>query len=386
MHLKLYARGLRPISVVSPRSFVGRISCSGNRPLPTDVLLLKDRPGELPPGFRAYLLQEPADVAGSDVYVLPPELHYLATGDVVRIDPQRLAVSALYRRGSRSNALLVTEQCDNYCVMCSQPPKEADDSWMLKELMTEVIPLISPETQEVVITGGEPGLLGLGLIGLLELLKHTLPRTAVHVLSNGRRFSGADFASRVAEIRHPDLMFGIPLYSDLPEEHDYVVQARGAFDETMRGIIHLKRSGVRVEIRFVVHADTYQRLPNLADFIARNMVFVDQVAIMGLEPTGFAKTNLDALWIDPMDYQTHLAAAVKSLSRVRLNVSLYNLPLCLLPPDLHQFARKSISDWKNVYFDECRSCARQGDCAGFFTSSALRRSRGITAFAGPAQE
>jgi His-Xaa-Ser system radical SAM maturase HxsC len=380
MHLKLYARGLRPISVVSPRPFVGRLTECGDRPLPTDVLLLKEPPHALPPGFRAYLLQERADVAGSDVYVLPPELHYLTEGDVVRIEPQRLAISALYRRGSRSNALLVTERCDNYCIMCSQPPKEADDSWMLKELMTDVIPLISPETQEIVITGGEPGLLGGGLIVLVKLLKHTLPRTAVHVLSNGRRFSAADFASRVAEVGHPDLMFGIPLYSDLPEGHDYVVQARGAFDETVRGIVHLKRSGVRVELRFVVHADTYQRLPDLADFIARNLVFVDQVVIMGLELTGFAKTNLKALWIDPMDYQTQLTAAVRSLARARLNVSLYNLPLCLLPPELHPFARKSISDWKNVYFDECRSCARQDDCAGFFATSALRRSRGITAF------
>jgi His-Xaa-Ser system radical SAM maturase HxsC len=385
-HLKLYARGLQPLSEVSPRPFVGRICEDADRPSATDVLLSRHPMPVLPPGFRAYLLHERVDVARADTYVLPPELHYLSAGDVVRIDPQRRTLSALYRRGSRSNSLLVTERCDNYCLMCSQPPKEVDDSWVLRELMTEVIPLISQETREIGITGGEPALLGDDLVGLLALMKETLPGTAVHVLSNGRRFSEADFARAIAEVAHPDLMFGIPLYSDLAEGHDYVVQARGAFDESVRGILNLKRSGVRVELRFVVHAETYERLPNFAEFVTRNLVFVDHVAIMGLEPTGFAKTNLDALWVDPLDYQNELAAAVHCLARARLNVSLYNLPLCLLPPELHRFARKSISDWKNVYFDECRSCVRQDDCAGFFASSAVRRSRGIMPFASPASE
>jgi His-Xaa-Ser system radical SAM maturase HxsC len=385
-HLKLYARGLQPLSEVSPRPFVGRICEGSANPSATDVLLLREPARVLPPGFRAYLLHERADVVAADTYVLPPKLHYVGAGDVVRIDPQRRTLSALYRRRSRSNSLLVTEQCDNFCLMCSQPPKDIDDSWLLRELVTEVVPLISPETQDVGITGGEPALLGAGLVALLVAMKECLPRTAVHVLSNGRRFSDADFARAIADVGHPDLMLGVPLYSDLPEEHDYVVQARGAFDETVRGVINLKRNGVRVELRFVVHAETYKRLPNFAEFVARNLVFVDHVAIMGLEPTGFAKTNLDALWVDPLDYQAEVTAAVHSLARARLNVSIYNLPLCLLPPGLHQFARKSISDWKNVYFNECGSCARRDDCAGFFASSALRRSRGIAPFASPAPE
>ena len=35
--------------------------------------------------------------------------------------------------------------------------------------------------------------------------------------------------------------------------HDYVVQADGAFDETVRGILNLKRQGVLMEVRVVVH-------------------------------------------------------------------------------------------------------------------------------------
>lgn len=48
------------------------------------------------------------------------------------------------------------------------------------------------------------------------------------------------------------------------------MQADGTFDETVRGILNLKRQGVLVEVRVVVHKQTYDRLPQLARFIARN--------------------------------------------------------------------------------------------------------------------
>src|SRR5205823_4118215 len=148
-----------------------------------------------PAGFRAYLLHEapPPSVVTPDTYVLGEEMRYLADGDVVRVDPRRSHLAALYRKTAGTNSLLVTERCDNYCVMCSQPPKTADDSWLIDELR-EVVPLMSIDTREIGITGGEPALLGERLVELVELLKRQLPHTAVHILSNGRRFSDQAFA------------------------------------------------------------------------------------------------------------------------------------------------------------------------------------------------
>lgn len=384
MPLNLSATGLRPLSESSPSPFIGRICERPDYPEPArarEILLVRAPVDRLPRGFRGYLLPEEgsADSDLRDVYVLPPEQRYLAAGDVVRIHPARGALATLYRRTSPSNTFLVTERCDNYCLMCSQPPRKQDDSWLVDELM-EVIPLISPETREIGITGGEPGLLKERLVELLEHLKRFLPRTAVHILSNGRSFAAADFARALARVRHPDLMLGVPLYSDLPEEHDYVVQAQGAFDETVRGILNLKRARVRVELRFVIHAQTYARLPEFADFIARNLLFVDHVALMGLELMGFAKTNLGTLWVDPLDYQGQLTAAIRTLHRAGLNTSIYNHQLCTLPTELHPFARKSISDWKNVYVNDCKDCLRREACGGFFASATLKRSRSIHPF------
>ena len=52
-------------------------------------------------------------------------------GDVIAIQPSSLRFRTLYRRNSKHNSLLVTDRCNHYCLMCSQPPKDVDDRWIL---------------------------------------------------------------------------------------------------------------------------------------------------------------------------------------------------------------------------------------------------------------
>jgi His-Xaa-Ser system radical SAM maturase HxsC len=318
---------------------------------------------------------------GVPVVALPEALGYLADGDVVRVAPRGGIVNVLYRKASPHNSVFVTERCNSNCVMCSQPPVDADDGYLV-DVWLAALPLMDPETRELGITGGEPTLLEDGLLRILACARDHLPRAAVHVLSNGRLLRYLSLARAVADVRHPDLMFGIPLYADVGHRHDFVVQAAGAFDDTLRGIMNLGRCGVPVEVRVVLHRHTVDRLPQLARFIARNLPFVDHVALMGLEMMGYVKMNLDALWVDPVDYQAALRRAVETLVAAGMNVSVYNHPLCVLDPALWPYARKSISDWKNEYVPACGGCAARGDCGGLFTSGVrVRHSRGIAAIA-----
>src|SRR4029077_5597279 len=89
-----------------------------------------------------------------------------------------------------------------------------------------------------------------------------------------------------------------------------------------------------------------QIIANTCQWIARNLPFVDHVALMGLENTGFAIANDAMLWIDPIDYCDGLATAVDHLSAAGVNVSVYNLPKCVLPESVWPHALQSISDWK----------------------------------------
>ena len=126
------------------------------------------------------------------------------------------------------------------------------------------------------------------------------------------------------------MMVGIPLYGAEPARHDYVVQAEGAFNETVRGILNLGQLRQRIEIRVVLHKQTAPVLPEIAEFIASNIPFVDQVALMGLEMIGLARANIAELWIDPTEYADELVEAVTLLDRSRIHTMIYNHQLCLI--------------------------------------------------------
>jgi His-Xaa-Ser system radical SAM maturase HxsC len=309
---------------------------------------------------------------------VPSKFDYLADGDILGFHPASKRFRTLYRRSSAHNSFLVTERCNHYCLMCSQPPRDVDDSWILREIQ-DALPLVNKGTQSLGFTGGEPLLDWRSFMAVLSDCRDLLPQTAIHTLSNGRAFASTEVVAAWAGIKHPNLTAGIPIYSSVDTVHDYVVQAKGAFDETVLGILKLKDKGQRVEIRVVLHAITAPRIVETCRWLARNLPFVDHVALMGLENTGFAIANDDLLWMDPIDYRDALALATEILASLKVNVSIYNLPRCVLARSVWSYAAQSISDWKNDYIDECDKCIEKRRCSGFFSTGRPRYSRAIRA-------
>jgi His-Xaa-Ser system radical SAM maturase HxsC len=296
--------------------------------------------------------------------------HYLEAGDVVAGDPTGI-VRTLYRRDSEHNTILATEACNSFCTMCSQPPRNVEARARMQEHL-RLLELIDPATRELGISGGEPTLLKSDLVRLARRARELLPRTALHILSNGRLFYYGSLARDLAAVKHPSLMLGIPIYSDVDFIHDFVVQAAGAHAQTLVGLQNLARWGVKVEIRVVLHRYTVDRLQQLAEFVCRNLPFASHVALMGLEPMGFAVPNYKHLWIDPFEYRRELEDATRILANFGLEVSIFNHQLCVVPEALWPYCVKSISDWKNEYLPECSGCGARGNCGGFFSSSLAR--------------
>ena len=333
------------------------------------------QPGQAPPpGYGLYLtVGSVAGIPGPALKV-GRELEHLGAGDIIHVPGDGRRVTVLWKHSARHNALLLTEQCDNYCLMCSQPPKDRDDSWLF-DRAKKVVSLLPADARALSFTGGEPTLNADAFISLLEHCERVRPGLSVHVLSNGRRFADPRFTRRYATVGLADIMVGIPVYAPEPGLHDFIVQASGAFDETVHGILNLASLGQAVEIRVVIQRHTVPVLARLAEFIARNLPFVTQVALMGLEMTGLARPNSTLVWSDPADYQPELAEAVDILTTAGIATRIYNHQLCVLDRRLWPYAVRSISDWKNDYLDICRSCAVRDACGGVFTTSGNRLSQ-----------
>jgi His-Xaa-Ser system radical SAM maturase HxsC len=330
-------------------------------------------------GYAALILQQNVDVRTFSVPVVHSvrEVEHLRSGHVVALEPGNGFVRTLYRPESRHNTLFATERCSSNCLMCSQPPSDRDDAAALTDRNLKLINLMSPAPEYLCVTGGEPTLLGDRLLTILSKLRDVMPGSYVHMLTNGCRFAWADFTSDFAAVRHPNFSVGIPLYADHAELHDYIVQARGAFDQTVLGLHQLARYGIEIEIRIVLQALTAPRLVHLAKYICRNLTFVDHVSFMGMEHIGYAPRNMGELWIDPVDYQEDLEKSITVLARFGISVRIYNLQLCVLKNSLWKYSKQAISDWKNTYAKPCESCEVRDQCGGLFQWTTKTQSRGI---------
>lgn len=167
--------------------FVARVArdCIGRLPDRDHEVLFVDQGEALTPGYRAYLVtgrvDESPQSVNPEIWPIPESLHHLSDGDIIRISPRSGELWVMYRRESAFNSMLLTEQCNSYCIMCSQPPKAGDDSHLARAYL-DAIPLMSLDTCELGITGGEPTLLGKGLAEVIRKCKECLPNTAAHAL------------------------------------------------------------------------------------------------------------------------------------------------------------------------------------------------------------
>lgn len=270
---------------------------------------------------------------------------------------------------SNSNILFVTDQCNNHCVMCCQPPKKKDDFDYCFKKNVVLIKSAPKETKVVCITGGEPTLAGERFFELIRMIREELPETDIQILSNGRSFADHDFAHKLKDAGDDKVFVGVPLHSDYSGDHDKIAGAKGAYNETMLGLYNLADEGITIELRVVINKLNYMRLPQMAEFIFKNLYFVSWVAWMGMEDTGYANKNARHIWIEPIDYVPQLCHAVKTLSGWDMPTSIFNIPLCLLPLELHQHAAQSISDWKTKYLDFCEECSLKEKCCGLFATS-----------------
>jgi len=301
--------------------------------------------------------------------VICPDLLFAEEGQIISISKSG-HIRTLFKPSSHNNVLFITETCNNYCIMCPQPPKVTsndDNIQRLKKIISAMDPLIQPETMGV--TGGEPTMIGIHLIEILDFFQRKFPHTKLEMLTNGKLLSNPTFTKELADKISKNSLICIPLYSSIDYIHDYIVQSQGAFYQTLNGIFECHKNNLNIEIRIVLNKINISHLSLLASFITRNLMFVSHVAIMAMEFTGFAKLNFNDLVIDIADYSNEINSAVKTLHENGIFVSLYNIPLCITQNDIHPFCRQSISDFKNIYYSVCQQCSKLDECSGFFSSN-----------------
>lgn len=283
-------------------------------------------------------------------------------GDVVLIDPVRGAAERLIRASSKHNTLLITERCDQLCVMCSQPPKKSHAD---RFEYYRAASLLAPGGAVIGLSGGEPTLYKEELFSLIEQTLEERSDLGFHVLSNGQHFEPADI-ERMRQPLYARVTWGIPLYSADPGIHDRIVAKSGAYDRLEQSLYVLLLAGANIELRTVVMQSTVPGLADLARHVISRLSFIASWSIMQLENIGFAKNRWHDLYHDHAGDFGPIATALDLADLHGIAAQLFNFPLCTVPANYRHVAPASISDWKRKYAPACSSCAAREECAGFF--------------------
>lgn len=283
-------------------------------------------------------------------------------GDIVLLDPARSTMQRLIRAGSRHNTFLVTERCDQLCVMCSQPPKKTHhDNFVHYERAA----LLAPQDAVLGFSGGEPTLYKRELFALLERVHAVRPDLRFHVLTNAQHFSKDDI-SFFSSSAGRTVQWGVPLYAADADLHDQIVGKDGAFKALLGGLAFLCQAAANVELRTVLTTMNAPVLPRLSYFITRLVPFAAPWAIMQLERIGYASNRWNELFFDSSANFEPIARAIDIARLSEIPTLLYNFPLCTVPSAYRVLAPATISDWKNKFLEDCKTCSLRSSCGGFF--------------------
>ncbi len=289
-------------------------------------------------------------------------------GDIIGLDSKSGRYRVLLSSKANSNTVLVTERCNNLCKFCSQPPKKKDDHYHYTNAAFSILNFNSSDF--IGITGGEPTIYRDHFLKLLKTLKDFKCPSKLHILTNGRSFYENGFLDEVMSVLpDTDIIWGIPIYGHISSLHDTLVKADHAFIETILGISNLLSCGQNIEIRIVPVSENYKYLEHIIQFLIAHFKFLGCISIMNMEPMGYARSNFKKLFVPVKEQNPYLIKAVKTGVQAGLDMQLFNYPLCLIDEGIRGYAKKSISDWKNYFTNECNSCILKKGCCGFFTSS-----------------
>src|SRR5260370_7600378 len=111
-------------------------------------------------GYRGFLTTAKLELHAVSVPAISSvqELVHLRTGDIVAMEPAIGFVRTLYRPDSDHNVIFATQRCNSNCLMCSQPPRDRDDTEaLLQSNLERFMHIYTPPTR-LASTYHEPSL------------------------------------------------------------------------------------------------------------------------------------------------------------------------------------------------------------------------------------
>ncbi|MFA7141758.1 MAG: radical SAM protein [Candidatus Paceibacterota bacterium] len=167
-------------------------------------------------------------------------------------------------------------QCNNCCKFCIQGDKRLHKPNKTTEEIKQILKENSDESCGVVFTGGEVTIRK-DIFEIVSFAKKCRYKS-IQIQSNGRMFFYMDFCKRLIDAGVSE--FAPAIHGSTKKMHDGLTRAEGSFEQTLQGILNLKKLKQRIITNTVITRINYKDLPNIAKLLTEIGVNQYQFAFM----------------------------------------------------------------------------------------------------------
>jgi organic radical activating enzyme len=178
--------------------------------------------------------------------------------------------------------------CNNNCLFCVQANNKLKGNRSFEDIKKDLTDS-KKRCEGIVLTGGEVTIRK-DFIQIVEFAKE-LGYTNIQIQTNGRMFSSMDFCKKVINAGATEI--SPALHGYCKEQHNYLTQTEGAFNETVKGIINMKKLGARILTNTVIVKSNYRSLDKIAHLLVK--LKVDQFQFAFVHAMGNAWSNYDSI-------------------------------------------------------------------------------------------
>lgn len=260
----------------------------------------------------------------------------------------------------------ITTKCNNRCIFCNVNKT----SYVSYKNVIENIKKIPEDTEEVIITGGEP-LIEKKLIEYIRLIQYKT-NAKITIQTNGVLLAYTDFINKLEKLKVDKLIISYPAHNSIiykrltGRDKKYLILA----------LNNLYRSSLKVTINALIHKKSFTSLPQFAQWIVKNYGNKFSILFTTLSPieNALSHPNLFVQYYKTIPYLLETAQVFINSKSMFIIAGMYGYPLCLLPEVLYPYCESYIHLNPNLHREvgedqftkskNCFNCKYDNICLG----------------------
>jgi MoaA/NifB/PqqE/SkfB family radical SAM enzyme len=274
----------------------------------------------------------------------------------------------------------VTRQCNQKCIICSNPPTEK--KLTLKKAKQKIDEIKKEGGEGVIITGGEPTLYE----NLPELISYASAKGIFpRIITNGQKIADFDYLKLLknAGLRHLHLS----IYSFKNSVQVAISKNENSLKNISKSLDNLKKiGGLTVDVNIAISKLNADHLSQTVSWLTEKYPFIQHFVFNNLDPFMNRASENPEVIPRMHDFELELHRVLKILGKKHKTFRVERVPLCFLPEFefsstetrkivkheartvyfLDQKGKSTQHEWQSEKNQGCSSCSLDAICAGVY--------------------